>query len=108
MFKNTLPLIGLLLFCLNIHAQTKHFKTQLDSIQTLRNLSKNSEFDIETRIAYAKRASELSYITEVDSTIYLSDINQIDFFLSAEDFDALKKLFIGDLNLPEKPKTRLR
>ena len=58
-----------MLLCLKISGQTKAFKKQLDSIQALRQLSKNTDFDLETRIQYAKQASKLSYKTEVDSVI---------------------------------------
>ncbi len=72
MFKSLFSLACFLLF-LNINAQNNDFEKQLDSIQTLRRLSENSELDIEIRIDYAQRASELSYKTEVDSVILNSN-----------------------------------
>ncbi len=61
--------------CLQISGQTKTFKKQLDSIQSLRQLSKNKDFDLEIRIEYAKKACELSYKTQVDSVILKSNRN---------------------------------
>ncbi|MFI1772563.1 ATP-binding protein [Thalassobellus citreus] len=69
MFKNYFFIVLLAFFCLKTSGQTKVFKKQLDSIQTLRQLSKNTDFNLDTRIQYAKKASELSYKTEVDSVI---------------------------------------
>ncbi|MFI1744679.1 tetratricopeptide repeat-containing sensor histidine kinase [Thalassobellus sediminis] len=69
MYKNYFVIVFLTFFCLKTSGQTKTFKKQLDSIQVLRQLSKNTDFDLETRIQYAKKASELSYKTEVDSVI---------------------------------------
>ncbi|WNH08706.1 hypothetical protein [Thalassobellus suaedae] len=75
MFKNYFFIVLLTLFCLKTSGQTKSFKKQLDSIQALRQLSKNTDLDIEARIQYAKKASELSYITQVDSVILKTRIN---------------------------------
>ncbi len=85
MFKSLFSLACFLLF-LNINAQNNDFEKQLDSIKTLRRLSENSEFDIETRIAYAKRASELSYMTEVDSVILNSNRALAWFYLKNENY----------------------
>ncbi|AUP79498.1 tetratricopeptide repeat-containing sensor histidine kinase [Flavivirga eckloniae] len=92
----------ILLFCLNLCAQNTSFEKQLDSIQELRRLSKNDDLDIDTRILYAKRASELSYEIGVDSTIFLSDINRVDFFLNTKDFYAFKKVFHKRFKLAKK------
>ncbi|WP_303316665.1 tetratricopeptide repeat protein [Flavivirga abyssicola] len=58
----------------------------MDSIQMLRNLSKNSKLDIETRISYAKRASKLSYRTQVDSVILNSNDNLAIIYLKSEKY----------------------
>ncbi|MDO5970327.1 tetratricopeptide repeat protein [Flavivirga aquimarina] len=104
MFKYIFALIPFLFFCLNINAQDQTFKKQLDYIQKLRRLSKNNELDIETRILHAKKACELSYKMAVDSVIFSSDINSLDFLSNTKDFQALKKTFHKHLKLARKLK----
>ncbi len=61
------------LSCFALSAQNTNFIQTLDSIQHFRKLSDDASLNLETRLEYAKKASELSYKTEVDSTILLSN-----------------------------------
>ncbi len=45
----------------------------MDSIETLRSLSKNTNIDSELRLQYAKTASDLSYEIDIDTTILKSN-----------------------------------
>ncbi|AXT21177.1 two-component sensor histidine kinase [Flavobacteriaceae bacterium AU392] len=56
-----------------LKAQQQSFKQTLDSIQKLRRLSINTDFDSELRIAYALKSSELAHQTKVDTIILRSD-----------------------------------
>ncbi|WNH14063.1 tetratricopeptide repeat protein [Thalassobellus suaedae] len=96
MFKNYFFIVLLTLFCLKTSGQTKSFKKQLDSIQALRQLSKNTDLDIEARIQYAKKASELSYITQVDSVILNSN------FLLADCYSDDRRYFRESISLNRK------
>ena len=96
MFKNYFFIVLFTFFCLKTRGQTKTFKKQLDSIQALRQLSKNTDFDLETRIQYAKKASELSYKTEVDSVILNSN------FLLADCYSDGRKYFRTSISLNRK------
>ncbi len=73
------------------YAQSNRFKAQLDSIQELRQLSKNNDLDLDKRIFYAKQAVDLSYKTKVDSTILKSNNNLISVFLKKGDFSRAKQ-----------------
>lgn len=61
--------ITCLLIAFSLNAQNSSFDVMLDSIQKLRKLSKDKNLEINTRLLYAKKASELSYKTKVDSII---------------------------------------
>ncbi|PKQ45973.1 tetratricopeptide repeat-containing sensor histidine kinase [Confluentibacter flavum] len=65
--------IFLLFYVSSLGAQTNTFKKQLDSIQKLRHLSKKNEFDLETRITYAKQAVALSKSMGIDSLVLNSN-----------------------------------
>ncbi len=70
-------LIYFVLFFLTInsYAQSNRFKEQLDSIQELRQLSKNNNLDLDKRMFYAEQANDLSHKTKVDSTVLRSRYN---------------------------------
>ena len=91
--------IFFLAITLSINAQNRMFDEQLDSIQKLRLLSNNENLDLEKRIAYAKQASDLSYKTDVDSTIMISDKNKLDFVYNIKDFNLLKNISYKKLKL---------
>lgn len=62
--------IAYLLVTFNLNAQNSRFDVMLDSVQRLRKLSKDKNLEMNTRLLYAKKASELSYKTKVNSIIH--------------------------------------
>ncbi len=68
-------LIHILCFCFVsvLYGQDGDFEVLLDSIQELRRLSRNEKLDIDTRLKYGERASNLSHKTNRDSIILKSD-----------------------------------
>lgn len=97
--------IFLLLFVSNLEAQNNAFKKQLDSIQKLRQLSRNNEFDLEKRIAYAKQAVALSKRIDVDSVFLKSNKNLSDVYIEdIKYFDSAKIIFHKNLKLANKLK----
>ncbi|WP_299225548.1 tetratricopeptide repeat-containing sensor histidine kinase [uncultured Psychroserpens sp.] len=96
-------LIFFIFFCiLYIYPQKKESKTDIDSIIELRKLSANTSFPIEERFLYAKRASELSYDTKIDSTILISNKNLSFYHLMMNNLSSYRKLSINNLKLAKK------
>ncbi|MEC3906218.1 ATP-binding protein [Tamlana sp. 2201CG12-4] len=105
MIRNHFYIVILLFLGLKVSAQSGDFKVQLDSIQGLRWLSGNPNFDIETRIRYAKKARALSYKTAIDSVILRSEINLSDCYLYDEQYyKDLRELNYSNLKRARKLK----
>ena len=66
-------IIFLCITSFNLFAQRDNLNAKLDSIEVLRKLSKDRDLKIESRLEYAKRASQLSLETKIDSTILRSN-----------------------------------
>lgn len=65
----------ILLFCSFFSfAQSGNLQQKLDSIESLRKLSRDRNLDVENRLEYALNASNLSNETKIDSTILRSNI----------------------------------
>ncbi len=92
------------LSCFALSAQNTNFIQTLDSIQHLRKLSDDVSLNIKTRLEYAKKASELSYETEVDSTILKSNDALSKAFWENKMFDEYKNLNKKNLTLAIKTK----
>ncbi len=99
-------LIYFILFFLSttFYAQSNRFKAQLDSIQELRQLSKNNDLDLDKRIFYAQEASKLSHKTKVDSVILNSYNNLISICITDKYFNGLKELSHKTLKLSKRLK----
>ncbi|AXP80665.1 Oxygen sensor histidine kinase NreB [Mariniflexile rhizosphaerae] len=100
--------IFLLFLVSSLGAQSHVFKKQLDSIHKLRQLSHNTEFGLETRIAYAKQAVALSKRTGVDS-VFLRSIRilTIVYLEDVKYFDTAKKTLHKNLKLANELKDSL-
>ncbi len=61
--------------------------SKLDSIQFYIEYSKDKEYDPESRLSFAKKASELAYNTNVDSLILMSNRNFSVMYFTVRDFD---------------------
>ncbi len=92
------------LSCFALSAQNTNFIQTLDSIQHLRKLSDDTSFDLEARLEYAKKASELSYKTEVDSTILISNDVLSKAFWENKMFDEYRNLNKENLEIAIKLK----
>lgn len=95
--------IFLLFFVSSLGAQSNTFKKQLDSIHKLRQHSKNTDFDLEKRITYAKQAVALSKKGGVDS-VFLKSIRSLT-MVYLEDikyYDITKKMLHESLKLAIK------
>ena len=94
--------IAYLLIVFNINAQSNSFDVMLDSIQRLRKLSKDKNLEINTRLLNAKRASELSYKTGVDSTILLSNRKLTSVYLIEHNHEMVRDISYKNLKLARK------
>ncbi len=94
--------LACLLVVFNIKAQNDDFDVMLDSIQRLRKLSKNESLDVDTRFSHAKLASELSYKTNIDSTILLSNRRLAYIHLLKNNYEFSIKLNRKNLKLANK------
>jgi len=97
----------LFLFCAYstcIHAQTKSVNTTLDSIQTLRKLSREPSLDLELRLKYAKQASHLSQEIGIDSTLLNSNQHLSFVYLYLGEYNSLRDLNHKNLKLAKKLK----
>lgn len=103
--KLTYLLIFLSVF--SIAAQSKSFYKTLDSIQKLRALSDNTDLVLDERLIFAKRASELSYKTEVDSTILLSDRKVAFIYINLGNHNKTREWSDKNLRLAKKLKDSL-
>ncbi len=92
------------LSCFALSAQNTNFIQTLDSIQHLRKLSDDISLNLEARLEYAKKASELSYKTEVDSTILKSNDALSKAFWENKMFDEYRNLNKKNLTLAIKIK----
>ncbi|WP_299339044.1 tetratricopeptide repeat-containing sensor histidine kinase [uncultured Psychroserpens sp.] len=96
-FTQFLVLI-VLSFALNAEGQN----TELDSIMKLRELSNDASFDIESRLSYALKASELSKTTAIDSTLLKSNRNLSYFYLITGNYDSFGSISLDNLELALK------
>lgn len=85
-------------------SQKQNFHTQLDSIQKLRQLSRNEGLDLDTRLKYANLASKLSYKTEVDSTILKSNRGLLTISLRSDNDSIITKVSHLNIKLAKKLK----
>ena len=74
----------------------------LDSILNLRERSSNKTYSLSERFSYAKRASELSYETNVDTTILISNKNLSFFHMMMGNLNLYRNLSINNLKLAKK------
>jgi len=79
--------IFVFIFVFKANAQDASFFKTIDSIQQFRKWSTNTNFDFETRLTYAKRASALSYKTGLDSVILSSNRKLANLYLTIDDHD---------------------
>lgn len=75
-----------------------------DSINKYRTLSSNEDFDINQRLKFAKEAVNLSFKTEVDSTILLSNRHLSFIYLLMDNYDPFKEINYKSLKLATKLK----
>ena len=75
---------------------------KLDSIIILRKLSKDANLEMESRLKYAKRASQLSLETKIDSTILKSNRDLSFVYLIMENYNFLKSVSHNNLVLANK------
>ncbi len=94
-------------FLLSTHflsSQTTEFLKTLDSIKLLRKLSDNESFNLNKQLEYAEKASELSYKTEVDSIILISNCRLINNHLYLNNVEMAKTIGLQNLKLAIKLK----
>ncbi len=95
----------LLLFsiiCAFSHAQNKSKIQNLDSIQILRKLADDINNEMDVRFKYAKRASQLSNATKVDSIILRTNRVLSTVYLFSDNYEAYKKINFENLALSKK------
>ena len=97
-----IPLLFVL--SISINAQNESFYTKLDSIESLRKLSKNFSLDTEVRLAYARKASELSNEIRIDSTMLKSNINLSFRYLDMDKYNLYRQINHKNLKLALKLK----
>lgn len=85
-------------------AQEDNLNVKLDSIQVLRNLSKDRSLNYDKRLEYAKDASQLSLETNVDSTILKSNRELSFIYLIMGNYDLVKSVNHRNLILAHKLK----
>lgn len=88
----------------NLPGQNKNLKAKLDSIEVLRKLSKDNSLEMKLRLDYAKRASQLSNDTNIDSTILRSNRDLSFIYLNMEKYDFVKTINHKNLKLANKLK----
>jgi signal transduction histidine kinase len=86
----------------NVFSQSEELNIQLDSIAALRNLSKDQNLELEMRLDYAKKASQLSLETKIDSTILMSNRNLSFVYLQMGKFNQFGTINHTNLNLAHK------
>jgi len=95
----------LFLFCAfstSIYTQNNSVDARMDSIESLRKLSKKSGIDLELRLKYAKQASNLSEETGIDSTILNSNQHLSFVYLYLGEYDLLRDISHENLKLAQK------
>ncbi len=97
------PLLLLTFFCsISTIAQSDSFKQKLDSIQSLRELSRDSNLDIELRLIHAQNALALSEEIKIDTTKLKSGIYLSYRYLDMDNIDSYKKINLKNLKLATK------
>ena len=86
----------------NLFAQNKKLDIKLDSIEILRELSKDSNLEMSSRLAYAKKAVQLSMETDIDSTILRSNRDLSFIYLNLGEYDFVKSINFNNLKLASK------
>jgi signal transduction histidine kinase len=89
---------------MSITAQNESFYAKLDSIESLRKLSKNFSLDAEVRLTYARKASKLSNEIRIDSTMLNSDINLSFRYLDMDKYNLYRDINHKSLKLAYKLK----
>jgi len=97
-------LIFFLLISISISSQNDKGLELLDSIYSLRSLSKDNSLETNSRIAYAKNAIELSIKTGYDSTLLKSKRNLSFLYLNYGDISDLKAITSENHALAERLK----
>ncbi len=85
-------------------AQNEKLSAKLDSIEVLRNLSKDHNLELESRLDYAKQAVKISFETKIDSTILRSNRDLSFVYLQMEKYDLFKTINHTNLKLAQKLK----
>ncbi|WP_460217703.1 tetratricopeptide repeat-containing sensor histidine kinase [Psychroserpens sp. MEBiC05023] len=88
--------------CFLITAQNNSRTTTIDSIIKLREYSANTNLSLHERFLYAQKASELSNVLGVDSTILMSNKNLSFFYMMTNDFKTYRNLNLDNLELAKK------
>ena len=83
-------------------AQSDNIIAKLDSIEVLRKLSKDRSIKIESRLDYAKRASQLSFETKIDSTILRSNRDLSFVYLNMGKYNLFRTINHSNLKLAKK------
>jgi len=86
----------------NVFSQSEKLSTKLDSIVELRNLSKDQNLELEIRLEYAKKASQLSLETKIDSTILKSNRDLSFVYLQMGKFNLFGTINHTNLKLAHK------
>lgn len=81
------------------YSQNIKHENDLDSIFKLRERSSDESLPLQERFSYAKKASELSLKTNVDSTILISNKNLSFFHLIMNNLDLYRNLNVDNLKL---------
>jgi len=85
-----------------LYSQNIKKENDLDSIIKLRQLSSDKTLSIDERFSYAVKATDLSYKTNIDSTILISNKNLSFFHLMKNDLNLYRSLNIDNLKLAKK------
>ena len=101
MFRNYI-LFFLLFYSFFSIAQNNSLQQKLDSIQSLRKLSRASNIDLETKLVYARDASILSEETRIDTTILKSNLNLSFRYLDLDKGNLYKNINLKNLKLAVK------
>ncbi|MEP1489070.1 MAG: tetratricopeptide repeat protein [Algibacter sp.] len=94
--------IFVLTLTFGLNAQSKIFNEQLDSIQKLRQLSKNQDSALEVRIAYARQARDLSRKTKIDSISIQCNASLSNLYWKKKLYNAYKDLNKENILLSKK------
>lgn len=95
----------IILFCFsffNVFAQNDELAAKLDSIRILRELTRDNNLSLNSRLSYAQKASQLSLETNIDTTILNSNRILSFVYLSMDKYDQVRKINHSNLKLAHK------